>query len=83
MVAPMTYTPDPYMMQAYTRNHIANMEGKAELWEGLITNRRIKAGQENPVLEQAKIAKKLGAQGVMIFEHHAIDDKLLREIGKL
>ena len=75
MVAPMTYTPDPYMMSSYARNHIANMGGKTELWEGLITSRRRRKGQKNWVLEEAKIAKKLGAHGVMIFEHHAIDNK--------
>ncbi len=83
MVAPMTYTPDPYMMRAYTRNHLANMEGKTELWEGLITGHRRKKNQKDWVLEEAGIAKKLGAQGVMIFEHHGIDDKLLQNLGKL
>ena len=82
MVAPMTYTPDPYMMTAYTKNHVANMKGagKTELWEGLMSGRRSGSG---PVLEQAKLAKKLGAQGVMIFEHHGIGDDLLKKLSKL
>ncbi len=83
MVAPMTYTPDPYMMRAYARNHVANMEGKAELWEGLITGRRRSRGKENWVLAEAKIAKQLGADGVMIFEHHGIDDKMLKQLARL
>ena len=82
MVAPMTYTPDPYMMRAYTRNHVANMKerGRAELWEGLMSGRRSKADW---TLEEAKIAKELGAHGVMIFEHHGISDKLLKGLSRL
>jgi len=33
--------------------------------------------------EEVKIAKKLGAHGVMIFEHHGIGDSLLKEISKI
>jgi uncharacterized lipoprotein YddW (UPF0748 family) len=83
MVAPMTYTSDPEMMRYYTKNHVANMEGKTELWEGLITGGRRSKGKPDWVFEEARIAKKLGAQGVMIFEHHGINDALLKKVAKL
>ncbi len=81
MVAPMTYTPDPYMMQAYTRGHIANMEGKTELWEGLIVGYH--GSKSKSLLEEVKLAKKLGAHGAMIFEHHGISDALLKQLARI
>jgi len=70
-------------VESYARNHIANMRGKTELWEGLITGHRRNKNKKSWVPEEARIAKKLGAHGVMVFEHHGISDILLKILSKL
>ncbi len=78
LVIPMNYTPDPEMMMGFTRNHVANMAGSAELWEGL---GHFILRKTDKLLEQIRLVKDYGVKGVVIFEHHNVTDKDLEALA--
>ena len=80
LVIPMNYTRDPETMMGWARSHAANLDGAAELWEGLCPAAiRKTAG----LVEQVKLVKDHGIQGVCLFENKYVTDRDLKALAKL
>ena len=80
LVIPMNYTRDPETMMGWTRSHAANLDGAAELWEGLCPAAiRSTAG----LIKQVRLVKDHGVKGVCLFEHKYVTDKDLKALAKL
>ena len=80
LVIPMNYNRDPDTMMGWTRSHAANLDGGAELWEGLCpASIRSTAG----LIKQVRLVKDHGVKGVCLFEHKYVTDRDLKALAKL
>ncbi len=78
---PMNYTMSTKIAIKRTRNHVAALEGSGvPLWEGLWNRQALSTPM---LMEQARGALAQGAQGIVIFEYHGLDDQDLSALGKL
>ena len=80
---PMTYTNSALMVKRRTRNHLAQVRGTCSVWEGLGKESSRSSLSTKALIEQAKISREEGAEGIVLFSHTALTDEDLSALSKL
>jgi len=80
---PMSYISLPEAVSYFTRTHVALVEGRCPIWEGLFFNWRFTG--VDWFMEQVENARRAGAHGIVIFEYTAMIGcrELIEELKKL
>jgi uncharacterized lipoprotein YddW (UPF0748 family) len=79
-VIPMNYSLDHEIVVALTRNHVANWEGSARLWEGLCP---AAIPRPRDLVEQIRRVQACGVSNIAFFSHRHITDGHLKAIAGL
>jgi uncharacterized lipoprotein YddW (UPF0748 family) len=72
---PMNYTNNLTEFAELTKSHIELVGGQVPIWEGIGKKSSISELSTKALAQQAQAARKAGAQGVVIFNYHAITDR--------
>ena len=62
------------------RSHVANIEGSAEVWEGL---GHFLVRRTSKIVELVELVKDYGVKGVVLFEHHCITSRDLKALSQI
>lgn len=80
---PMTYTNSTLMVRRRTRNHFAQVKSSCSIWEGLGKESSRSSLTTRGLIEQAKICREEGAEGVVLFSYSALTDEDFSALSKL
>lgn len=83
LVLPMNYTSSTEVARRRTQAHVAFVNRKAPLWEGLGRNSHAAYIPTQNLMAQAEAVVAAGAEGICLFSHAAVRDEDLRALKKL